>query len=71
MAGVHESSRRSAIEPYGATENTEVVKLEDDLRVAEAYTIPRVIVDRFRPMSSSGGSWVPDGRLWLTGHGLV
>jgi hypothetical protein len=56
--------------PYGETANTQVVKLDDDLHVAEAYTIPEVILDRFRPMSNSGGSWGPDGRLWLTGHDL-
>jgi hypothetical protein len=57
-------------EPYGETANTQVVKLDDDLQVAEAYTIPEAILDRFRPMSNSGGSWGPDGRLWLTGHDL-
>ncbi len=57
-------------EPYGETENTQVVRLDKDLQVAEGFTIPPVILDRFRPMSNSGGSWGPDGRLWLTGHDL-
>jgi hypothetical protein len=57
-------------EPYGETYNTQVVKLDDDFRVAEAWTIPKPILDRFKPMSNSGGSWGPDGRLWLTGHDL-
>lgn len=57
-------------EPYGKTDNTQVVKLDDNLQVAQAYTIPKVILDRFRPMSNSGASWGPDGRLWLTGHDL-
>jgi hypothetical protein len=57
-------------EPYGGTNNTQVVKLDDDFQVVAAYTIPREILDRFRPMSNSGGSWGPDGRLWLTGHDL-
>ncbi len=56
--------------PYGETENTQVVRLGKDFRVAEGYTIPKAILDRFRPMSNSGGSWGPDGRLWLTGHDL-
>jgi hypothetical protein len=57
-------------EPYGETENTQVVRFDKDWRVAQAYTIPNVILDRFRPMSNSGASWGPDGRLWLTGHDL-
>ncbi|MFC6022800.1 hypothetical protein ACFP2T_42435 [Plantactinospora solaniradicis] len=57
-------------EPYGGTYNTQVVKLDDQFRVVEAWTIPKRILDRFTPMSNSGGSWGPDGRLWLTGHDL-
>jgi hypothetical protein len=56
--------------PYGGTDNTQVVKMDDQFRVTQSWTIPRVILDRFRPMSNSGGSWGPDGRLWLTGHDL-
>lgn len=57
-------------EPYGGTYNTQVVKLNDVFQVVEAWTIPKAILDRFKPMSNSGGSWGPDGRLWLTGHDL-
>jgi hypothetical protein len=57
-------------EPYGETVNTQVVRFDGDWQVAQAYTIPNEILDRFRPMSNSGGSWGPDGRLWLTGHDL-
>jgi hypothetical protein len=57
-------------EPYGETYNTQVVKMDDDFQVVEAWTIPKPILDRFKPMSNSGGSWGPDGRLWLTGHDL-
>lgn len=57
-------------EPYGGTYNTQVVKLNDAFQVVEAWTIPKAILDRFKPMSNSGGSWGPDGRLWLTGHDL-
>ncbi len=56
--------------PYGETYNTQVVKLNDAFQVVEAWTIPKTILDRFKPMSNSGGSWGPDGRLWLTGHDL-
>jgi hypothetical protein len=55
---------------YGDTDNTQVVKLNDRFEVVAGYTIPTEILDRFRPMSNSGGSWGPDGRLWITGHDL-
>jgi hypothetical protein len=54
--------------PYGLTDNTQVVKLNDDFSVLQAWTLPLAILDRMRPMSNSGGSWGPDGRLYLTGH---
>lgn len=57
-------------EPYGKTENTQIVRMDDRFQVTAAYTIPGEILDRFKPMSNSGGSWGPDGRLWLTGHDL-
>jgi hypothetical protein len=57
-------------EVYGETDNTQVVKMNDRFEVIEGYTIPKEILDRFRPMSNSGGSWGPDGRLWITGHDL-
>lgn len=57
-------------EVYGETNNTQIVKMNDRFEVIEGYTIPREILDRFRPMSNSGGSWGPDGRLWITGHDL-
>jgi hypothetical protein len=56
--------------PYGQTQNTQVVKLNDAFQIVEAWTIPSEILDRFKPMSNSGGSWGPDGRLWITGHDL-
>lgn len=57
-------------EPYGQTRNTQVVQLDDRFRVMQAFTIPADVLGRFKPMSNSGGSWGPDGRLWLTGHDL-
>ncbi|WP_216853643.1 hypothetical protein [Phytoactinopolyspora halotolerans] len=56
--------------PYGYTYNTQVVKMDDDFQVVESWTIPKEILDRFELMSNSGGSWGPDGRLYLTGHDL-
>jgi len=54
--------------PYGATDNTQVVKFDDGFRVLQSWTLPVAILDRLRPMSNSGGSWGPDGMLYLTGH---
>lgn len=53
---------------YGNTDSTQVVKMNDEFAVIESWIIPREILDRFRPMSNSGGSWGPDGFLYLTGH---
>ncbi len=53
---------------YGLTDNTHVVKLSDDFVVLESWVLPPPILDRMRPMSNSGGSWGPDGFLYLTGH---
>jgi hypothetical protein len=58
-------------EPYGQTYNTQVVRMNDDFQVLESYTIPKAILDKFELMSNSGGSWGPDGRLYLTGHDLA
>ncbi|MEX5632704.1 hypothetical protein [Parafrankia sp. FMc2] len=55
--------------PYGGgSQNTQIAKLDDRFEVVEAWIAPPDLVNRFRPMSNSGGSWGPDGRLWLTGH---
>jgi hypothetical protein len=53
---------------YGETYNTKVVQMDDNFQAVASYTIPKQILDRLSPMSSSGGSWGPDGRLWLSGH---
>lgn len=53
---------------YGNKYNTQVVRFGEDWRVEEAYVIPDAVVERFEDMSNSGGSWGPDGHLYLTGH---
>jgi len=62
--------QRGQSQPYGLTSHTQVVKMNDAFTVVEAWTIPGEILDRFRPMSNSGGSWGADGYLYLTGHDL-
>jgi hypothetical protein len=50
------------------TEWTTVVKMDDQWQALQAWIFPEKIMDRFRPMSNSGGSWGPDGLLYCTGH---
>ncbi len=56
--------------PYGNKLNTQLVKFTPDFRMLEAWALPRSILDKFGVMSNSGGSWGPDGFLYLTGHDL-
>ncbi len=57
-------------EPYGGTRNTQVVQMDEQWNVLQSFTIPAEILEEFELMSNSGGSWGPDGRLWLSGHDL-
>lgn len=52
------------------TEWTSVVKLNDQWIELESWTIPDTVVQLMRPYSNSGGSWGPDGCLYVTGHDL-
>ncbi|MDH5264917.1 MAG: cycloisomerase [Betaproteobacteria bacterium] len=54
--------------PYGHKANTLMVKFTRDFRPVESWTLPKSILDRFEDMSNSGGSWGPDGFLYLSGH---
>ena len=53
---------------YGNKLNTVMVKFNKDLIPVESWTLPKALLDRFEDMSNSGGSWGPDGYLYLTGH---
>jgi hypothetical protein len=53
---------------YGNKWNTQMVKLDDRFRVIEAWTFPPALIESFEDMSNSGGSWGPDGRLYISGH---
>ncbi len=53
---------------YGNKYNTQVVRFTADWQVDQAYVIPDVVVEKFEDMSNSGGSWGPDGHLYLSGH---
>ena len=54
--------------PYGYKANTQMIKFTSDFKMVEAWTLPKSILDKFELMSNSGGSWGPDGFLYLTGH---
>lgn len=71
--GNYDNSGRAAlgdreITPYGDKLNTQIVRFDEDWRIVEAWVIPPPILERFEVMSNSGGSWGPDGRLYITGH---
>ena len=56
---------------YGNKLNTQLMKFTTTFQMVEAWTLPRSILDKFDVMSNSGGSWGPDGFLYLTGHDLA
>jgi hypothetical protein len=47
---------------------TTLVKFDDQWRRTEAWGLPATVLDRLAPMSSSGGGFGPDGRLYISGH---
>lgn len=53
---------------YGNKFNTQIVRFDGDWRVAEAWVLPDRLVEKFGDMSNSGGSFGPDGKLYITGH---
>jgi hypothetical protein len=53
---------------YGNKYATQVVRFGEDWQVDQAWIIPDPVLERFEDMSNSGGSWGPDGNLYLTGH---
>ena len=54
--------------PYGHKAATQMVKFTADFKYLESWVLPKAILDKFEAMSNSGGSWGPDGFLYLTGH---
>jgi len=55
-------------EPGFGNDNTQIVRFDAGWQVAEAWVLPEALLEELDPMSNSGGSWGPDGRLWITGH---
>lgn len=54
--------------PYGYKAATQMIKFTADFKFVEAWVLPKSILDKFEKMSNSGGSWGPDGYLYLSGH---
>src|SRR6478735_9972850 len=54
--------------PYGHKANTVLVKLDPQFKLVESFTLPKALLDKFEDMSNSGGSFGPDGFLYLSGH---
>jgi hypothetical protein len=54
--------------PYGGTINTTLAQFDKDWNVLQTWIFPAELLERFEIMSNSGGSWGPDGYLYLTGH---
>lgn len=64
----YDKTQKNQHQPYGYTNHTQVVKMDDDFNILEKWTLPKGIVDLISPMSNSGGSWGKDGYLYITGH---
>ena len=47
---------------------SQLVKFDDQWRRLEGWSFSEEMLERFKPTSSSGGAWGPDGRLYVTGH---
>ena len=47
---------------------TRLLRLDMDFKILDTWYFPPELIAEFAPMSNSGGSWGPDGKLWLTGH---
>lgn len=54
--------------PYGGKINTTLVKFDKHWQVLEGFIYPKALTDRWGDMSNSGGSWGPDGNLYISGH---
>lgn len=57
-----------AMDSYGKGYNVQVVRMDRDFQIVERWQIPDHVREEFEIMSNSGGSWGPDGYLYLTPH---
>lgn len=66
--GNYDRVQQGMDKPYGETRMSQVVKMNDEFRILEQWALPAALHPKMSPMSNSGGSWGPDGLLYLTGH---
>jgi hypothetical protein len=52
---------------YG-NQHTQIVRFDAEWRIVEGWVLPKELLEKLGDMSNSGGSWGPDGRLWISGH---
>lgn len=45
-----------------------LVKFDKNWQEQESWIFPDNVLAEFKPMSCSGGSWGPDGNIYVTGH---
>ena len=65
--GTNTSLPYATVPDLGKISST-VVRFNSDWQVVEGWVFPPTLLDSFGDMSNSGGSWGPDGRLYITGH---
>jgi hypothetical protein len=49
---------------------TSLVRFDKQWQVQQSWVFPKEVLDKFGKMSNSGGSWGPDGLLYISGHDL-
>ena len=54
--------------PYGNSYWTTLIRFDDKWQWQQGWIFPNNVIRRSEPMSVSGGSWGPDGLLYVTGH---
>jgi len=54
--------------PYGHKPMTQMVQFTADFNYVSSWVMPKALLEKFENMSNSGGSWGPDGFLYLSGH---
>jgi hypothetical protein len=54
--------------PYGGKANTVLIEMTGSFEPVRSWSLPKEVLDRLEEMSNSGGSWGPDGFLYLSGH---
>jgi len=55
-------------EPDRPSKYASVASYDDKWRLTEQWLLPASVIDRLSPHAASGGSFGPDGLLYLTGH---